>query len=95
MKSIIVIAMLVFASISYADEGCNSIANLAGAIMSARQDGVPMQDIMDKSNDVHLNKVVELLAIEAYDSPKYLTEAFKRSAVTEYKNQIYLLCIKK
>lgn len=99
MKALAVFALAgisLIAGSASADQGsCDAIGILAKSVMSARQGGVPMQDIL--SNGVGSKKVSELtrlLAMAAYDQPRFSTEEHQERAITEFQNQMYLACLK-
>jgi len=96
------IAVVVLAGISFvvgpaaADQGsCDVIGVLAKSVMSARQGGVPLQDILSNSGDSKkVNELTRLLAMAAYEQPRFSTEGHQERATTEFQNQMYLACLK-
>ena len=72
-------------------EVCNTMNDTAGTIMGNRQDGRSMSDLMKLANG---NKIIEELIIAAYDSPRYRTKAHQTKSVEDFKNEVFLDCIK-
>jgi len=96
MKLIMFLFVLMFISPVYAAEDdkmatCEDWEALAVNIMSARQNGVQMSKMMGilKSED---DKTVKMLIIEAYDSPKYSGEKYKKESISEFSNKVFLDC---
>ena len=74
---------------------CEMMAKTAGAIMQKRQANVEMSRVMavlPEGDDIR--DTVEAMVIDAYNSPAYSTEEYKRKAVREFKNEVYLKCYK-
>lgn len=74
-------------------ETCTSVAEMAGIIMSRRQEGASMSKVMDAATNSG-SSVAEEMVIEAYDSPAYSTDDYRESAVTEFTNTWYSKCLK-
>jgi hypothetical protein len=72
---------------------CNSVGALSESIMSGRQHGVSMSKMMDSANP-EIRKLVEEIIIEAYDSPRYSTDAAQIRSIEEFRNEVYLQCAK-
>lgn len=68
---------------------CGAIGELAEGIMKAHQIGVPMSKIVEGGNEL-----VEAMAIDAYSRPRYSTERMQNRAVAEFRDAVYLMCIK-
>lgn len=76
---------------------CKSTAGAANAIMSSRQRGVSMTEMMDKV--VHpaepaIKDIVKAFVIEAYNRPRYETPEYQRKSVLDFENYAHLTCIK-
>lgn len=68
-------------------ELCKSYSELAGSIMSARQEGTEMSKLMSNSTSPEL-------VVSAYELSRYTTETYKASAISDFANKAYLDCIK-
>jgi hypothetical protein len=94
VKKIFVCVAIVFAvtvSNAKANELCEAQSNLASTIMDARQNGMPMLDMMKAVGpDAPLAKI---LVRAAYDSPRYHSEEMRTYATTEFSNEVYLMCV--
>lgn len=77
------------------EEVCPEIANLAMTIMTARQLGIPMENLMQAA-DQDVEQVYEDLAkamiMEAYSAPRYSSEEFQQQAITEFGNAVSVAC---
>ena len=79
---------------------CDEIASLAEAIMAARQAGVPMRE-MYKAADAHgddsefFKSMVKSLVKQSFTVPRYSTEGFKKTAITDFGSTVFMECIRK
>lgn len=104
MKPLIALALSLLVLTSHASaepttqETCKSIADLAGTIMKARQNGRDMSELMELVGkyfeDAEERKPYDRMVVLAYDSPRYSTEEYKNKAVSDFKNSVYLGCFK-
>ena len=105
----IFLAALLVAGIAKSETLCESYADFAKSIMSARQDGQPMQvyielveSIYGEDSDTDLSKeskkaMLEInrqVVIDAYSSPQMLTYSMKQRVINEFQNKAYLTCYK-
>ncbi|MBV2181679.1 MAG: hypothetical protein KUL86_10670 [Castellaniella sp.] len=70
-------------------ETCKHASELAEKIMLARQSGFPAADAMDVAGD---SEIVRRMVIQAYKSPKFLTEESKKAQAVEFGNRMYVEC---
>jgi hypothetical protein len=93
MKKILLVATLMSLSLSSqaVEISCEQIETTARTIMDARQAGVPLKSIIKIIND---NEVMKQIVIQAYDSSKYETDSYKKSAVEKFANEYYVSCLK-
>jgi hypothetical protein len=93
MKKILLAATLISLSLTSqaAKISCEQIEVTARTIMDARQAGVPLKSVMKIVKDSDAMKQV---AIQAYDSSKYETDSYKKSAVEKFANKYYVSCLK-
>ena len=76
---------------------CKSTAGAANAIMSSRQKGVAMIEMMDKvvgTAEPALKDIIKAFVIEAYNKPQYNSPEFQQKSVLDFENYAYLTCIK-
>ena len=69
---------------------CSSISTLAETIMTSRQAGVPMRDIVAIANG---NSTVELIIQQAYSQSLWRSKGLKQRAITEFSNDWYKSCM--
>ena len=72
---------------------CNSVYGLAGSIMTARQHGGSMPDMMKIAID-NDSKMSEEMVKEAFSKSKYSTESIQKEVIADFSNEWYLTCIK-
>lgn len=95
MKKLILLTLLSF-NLAAEDKkeepvSCETISILAETIMSARQQGVAMSDIINLGKD---DKLLKILTIEAYEKPRYSTQKNQDQTTQDFKNDVYLECLK-
>jgi hypothetical protein len=73
------------------DRPCEVLAEIAGAVMSARQSGMPMSEVWNQIRSV---KLYEAIVIAAYDVPIQSTLILKQAAVDEFNDYIFSTCVR-
>ncbi|RKG47245.1 hypothetical protein D7V64_17015, partial [Acinetobacter cumulans] len=76
---------------------CKSSTGAAKAIMTNRQKGVSMTDMMDKvvqPADPAIKDVARALVIDAYSRPRFDTPEFQQKSILDFENSAYLACLK-
>lgn len=76
---------------------CKSAAGTAKAIMSSRQKGVAMTEMMNKvvgAAEPTIKDTIKALVIEAYNRPRYSSPEYKLTAERDFEDYAYLNCIK-
>lgn len=76
---------------------CKSTAGAANAIMSSRQRGVAMTEMMDKvvrPAEPAIKEIVKAFVIDAYNRPRYDSPEYQQKSVLDFENHAYLTCIK-
>lgn len=73
------------------NEYCAEFSSMAERVMRGRQDGALMSK---QYRDAKGNERMVLLVEWAYSTPIFNTEPYKRKAVTDFSNQVFLACIK-
>ena len=94
MKTPILLATLI-ATTATADEAtewpsyCTNLANVASTVMSARQNGVSLVDVLG-TGEIKGN--AKQIVITAYRRPAFGSESMKQKQVTAYRDEVYLSC---
>ncbi|MEC9482551.1 MAG: hypothetical protein UMU75_04385 [Halomonas sp.] len=70
-------------------EICAEFEQLARAVMTGRQNGVPMSEAIANAGN---NKPARLIVEDAYDVSRYHTSQMKRRTVEEFSTQQYRTC---
>ncbi len=76
---------------------CKSSAGAAKAIMSSRQRGAAMTEMMDKvvrPAEPFIKDVIKAFVIDAYSRPRFDTPEFQQKAILDFENYAYLSCLK-
>jgi glucose-6-phosphate 1-dehydrogenase len=103
MKKILAIAALLFSTSALADKKqdntslCKTFSSIAVQIMTARQEGVPLVDLLEiaaqgKSKD--LNVIAKKLVIAAYEEPRFKTPQNVQRTIDKFRDQVTLDCVK-
>lgn len=72
---------------------CANVSKAAGAIMQKRQENVDISKLMATlPEEGQVRKILKAIIIDAYNSPSYSTEKYKREAVMKFKNAVYIDC---
>ncbi|MDQ2066367.1 hypothetical protein Q9295_08280 [Xinfangfangia sp. CPCC 101601] len=79
-----------------ASDHCVTLSQLAAKIMEGRQNGVTLIDMMQllKSDDEFANELMQTMVLTAYDLPGFSTDSMKKQAVTDFANNVALMCYK-
>jgi hypothetical protein len=91
LKAVVAAVAIVAASSAVAEtkqETCTLIGKLAAVIMEKRQDGVDMSSLMEIAE----SEIVKRMVIFAYDTPRYSSEDYKRTAVQDFANEAMGVC---
>jgi len=70
---------------------CKDISGTATSVMQARQNGVPIVEMMDIAGD---SELLRYIVMQAYEGPRYSTEPHKKRAEVEFSNRMFLECAK-
>ena len=106
IKSIFIVISLSITVSSYAydyREHCKIWSQIAESHMKDRQEGMAMSTQMDnldkeiKRNEVwrYFREWEEAIIIKVYDTPHYTTEDMKTKAIEDFRDSVYLSCIKR
>lgn len=90
--------MMVVGSAQAEEDSCVPLATLAKSIMSGRQNGAEMSNmvgiIRDGKSSPEFKKLAKALIISAFESPRFSTEDMKGRSITDFQNKVYLECTK-
>lgn len=80
-------------------ELCSAINQLAGSIMTSRQNGVPMEKAMTAMNSVSttdgkVQETINNMVMDAYQRPYYSSKELQQREVVEFQNRWYMQCLK-
>lgn len=83
----------------YVKQYCSGVSDIAALVMIQRQVGVPIKEVMKSDSeydteDKEVAKLVEAIALDAYSVPLYNTEQYKRQAVVQFSNEVFVSCMK-
>lgn len=84
-------------AISAETELCSVLGGLAEEVMAARQRGVDASALVEKLSQPQFEVYYEFslsLVIAAYDKPRYSTDKMIESEISDFKNLIYVQCLK-
>lgn len=103
MKSIAVVALLLFASPAVAD--CSAAADFAAKVMAQRQQGVQPDVLLERltsrvsaikisrEQKAQMRDWLKLSVSEAYLVPRYRTAKDQQRAVQNFRSNAYIGCI--
>lgn len=98
MKFIALVTALAFATATQAqqtDDPCQGMGLLAAEVMTYRQMGTPLSDLMrplPKDGSVQL--LIEMILI-AYEQPTYSSPEFQQIAISEFRNTWEVECYRR
>ena len=76
-------------------KNCASWGSIAEGVMTARHNGTPMQNLMEKMADTpEVNRITRAIIIEAYESPRFTSPEYASRSVENFRDRWYLICIK-
>ena len=80
-----------------AQVSCESVNRLAKSVMSARQSGAALSDmlkILDSPNITTAGPLARAVIMEAFEHPRYNTASVQQRTITEFASQQMLMCMK-
>lgn len=95
MKHLLLAATLLLSTSATAAtyEQCKDLTAFAGALMTARQAGVSMDQVFEVAKEQGMDKSVDNMIILAYETPRYSTDSNKQGAINDFKSQILTACM--
>ena len=102
-KLLLVALLLAIAAPGFADEGAKAVETLARSLMTARQAGAPLNELMELFDRVYeesnKNKYAAdryslscMIAHDAWDSPIVADKSDKSRVIAEFGRKWYWLC---
>jgi hypothetical protein len=83
---------------SLADTGsdfCADVSSMAKTTMTARQDNLPMAEVMKIARDSgSFSKILEMMTEDAYESPAYSSGPARDDEIRDFENKWYRECNK-
>ncbi len=76
-------------SVEIKSSTCESYSNLAKTVMTARQGGIPMSEVMNT-----ISEITKQLAITAYEKPRFTSDGYKTKSIEDFRDKAYLDCVK-
>lgn len=77
-------------------EKCASISKLAEAVMTKRQDGVAMSELMKVASDgPEPDQMLVRMITSAYEQRRYYTPESQKRSVEDFRDQFYLGCMQR
>ena len=73
---------------------CKALGDLAETIMTARQEGASLSDMMGRIKDSEIADIQRKIILAAYEEPRWATEETKKEAIEDFRNEIELECYK-
>jgi len=75
-------------------DGCKEESNAAGEIMTMRQDGTPMSELMDLIRKNPTAEVrIQHFVVSAYEVPRFMPYERRKLVADEFKNHMYSECL--
>ena len=74
---------------------CGNLSSMSAHIMESRLAGVPMSKAMQVfSSGSDSDLIYRSIVVEAYSSPNYASVTYQRSAIREFANRFYVMCLR-
>jgi hypothetical protein len=84
-------ALLSFSSVANEDlKQCRGMSTVAGQIMEFRQQNADMASLYELLEG---NQSSIIMVSMAYKEPLYSTDEYKSRSITEFKNEVFMICI--
>jgi len=76
---------------------CELYADLAGAVMAARQLRRPFFDVLgnaDDSKSPEFRRIFTEIVTQAYETPVFSTEEYRQRAIADFTNDFSVMCFR-
>ena len=87
----ILMALSTTAAAEEEQANCEQIAELAKSIMTARQKGVSMVEMMGVGED---GSLTEVIVVDAYEEGRYRVEANQQRRIADFRDEWFMACYK-
>ena len=87
----ILMALSTTAAAEEEQASCEQIADLAKSIMTARQKGVSMVEMMGVGED---GSLTEVIVVDAYEEGRYRVEANQQRRIADFRDEWFMVCYK-
>lgn len=79
-----------------ADDLCSSVAKAARQAMKARQEGVPIDQMMEQAEkfDGDTRELAKQMVLTAYERDRRFSPSMQEREVVEFGNEMYMHCTK-
>lgn len=96
IKALVLSVVVISPAMAASEETCRTAKEIAESVMSARQSGVDIVNMMDIANKTggKLGALTKKMAIDAYSFPQFSTEEYRKKGVAEFGTRHYINCIK-
>ena len=89
MKHLILAAAAALTMTAANAQDCKGLGDIAEKLMELRQAGGALSDIM---SNPELSSLTKRMAIDAFKKPRFSTEEFQRSAITDFRSEWEVAC---
>lgn len=72
-----------------AQQICTDIGNIAAIVMTARQKGMPMSQVMGFMSGTELGRAI---VMDAYDQPQMTTDEYRGRMIMRFRNEAEAAC---
>lgn len=73
---------------------CEQVSRLATFVMESRQEGMSLSDVLSLAKGMVIEKTVKIMAMQAYDVPRFNMPENQKIRVTEFANEWHLSCLR-
>ena len=95
VKAFVIAIVLAFSTQANAEvdrlQACQKLYSTASNVMTLRQAGYPLGDLLEKSPDI---KIVRHIILSAYSKPIYEHGRHKRKMINNFSQNVYTNCVK-
>jgi hypothetical protein len=76
-------------------EMCHATAALAASLMTSRQAGVDLSDVLRIADaDPLIRDIMREMAVAAWSETRYSTPAYRQRAVEDFRDRMHILCLR-
>ena len=89
MKHLILAAAAALTLTTANAQDCKGLGDIAEKLMELRQAGGALSDIM---SNPELSSLTKRMAVDAYKTPRYSTDEFRKRAITDFRSEWEVAC---